>query len=282
MLFAALAVLFVVTATVVVGSRTASWAGPFDLPKRNDPIIGDLGGVPVSVPLNYTHLLTEYDGDPSVFDPERRKWKPPVRTFTSKINSLPLMVHSPDFAPRTAENEASYYRTQKSINEPIEWLPIGISASMSLNLRGEQLESGNLYDQKKKIEGLSKFRNKRYERRSETIYGLTEYRLEEIVHYPSGSAVRKERLFFFSDSGKDVTFIECNANGEPFEESRRNVCTHRFSLYPPIKAEVSLQYDARTLSQWMEYERKVRQLISSFRVQPDKTASIPAPALQQQ
>ncbi|QRQ87426.1 hypothetical protein [Cupriavidus oxalaticus] len=275
-LFAALAVLFVVAATVVVGPRTASWAGPFDLPKGDDPIIGDLGGVPVSVPVNYIHLVTEYDGDPSVFDPERRKWTPPVRTFASKINSLPLMVHLPDFAPRTPENEASYYRTQKSIAAPIEWLPIGISASTSLNLSDEKLESGNLYDQNKKIEGLSKFRNKRYDLKAETIYGLTEYRSEEIVHYPSGPATKKERLFFFTDSGKDVAFIECNANGEPFEESRRNVCTHRFSLYPAIKAEVSLQYDARTLSQWMEYQRKARELILSFRVQPSKGAGIPA------
>ncbi|MBP0634946.1 hypothetical protein [Cupriavidus sp. AcVe19-6a] len=253
---------------------------PFGLPRGADPIIGDLGGVPVSVPLNYTHLITEYDGDPSVFDPERRNWKAPTRTFASKINSLPLMVHLPDFLPKTPENEASYYRAKKSVEEPVEWLHIGVSAGRSFYLHEDNLVRGNPYDQKKRIDGLSKFRNKRYERQAEKLYGLVEYRSDEIVHYPSGPVVKRERLFFFNSYGKDATFIECNANGEPFEGSRRNVCTHRFSLYPSIKAEVSLQYDARTLGQWMEYERKARELILSFRVQPGNATAIPA--LQQQ
>lgn len=271
-LFAALAVLFVVAATVVVGTRTASWAGPFDLPKGDDPIIGDLGGVPVSVPVNYTHLVTEYDGDPRLFDPERRKWKPPVRTFASKINSLPLMVHLPDFAPRTAENEASYYRAQKSIEGPEEWLPIGVRASSAMYLTNQQLLDGDLFNQKSKIDGLSKFRNRLYERQSETLYGLVEYRSQKLVYYPGGSVMERERLFFFTKDGNNITFIECSANIEPFEESPRNVCTHQFSLYPSLKAEASLQYDARTLSQWMKYEQGVRKLILSFQARSAETS----------
>ncbi|MHA3017103.1 hypothetical protein E6A55_30860 [Cupriavidus necator H16] len=275
LMYAAPMLLLIAVAMVAINARLAAWAGPFDLPRGRDPIIGDLGGVPVSVPLNYTHLVTEYEGDPSVFDPERRNWKAPVRTFASKINSLPLMVHLPDFAPRTAANEASYYRAQKSMEGPEEWLPIGVSANQSLNVHKEKMVLGNPYDQHVTVKGLARFRNRRYDRQPETRYGLAEYRSEEIVRYPSGPVVSRDRLFFFTNDGKDVSFIECNANGEPFEESPRNVCIHRFSLYPSMKAEVNLQYDARTLSQWMEYERKARELILGFRVQPGEPAATP-------
>lgn len=278
-LFAALAVLFVVAATVVVGTRTVSWAGPFDLPKGTDPIIGDLGGVPVSVPLNYTHLITEYDGDPSVFDPERRKWKPPVRTFASKINSLPLMVHFPDYAPRTPENEVSYYRNQKAVEAPEEWLPIGVRAGERFFIRDEALKSGRIYDRKKIIKGYSGPTNPKfggpatvaYEKQIDLRHGLVEY-LPVGFEANEDANGRNNRLFFFETNGKDVTFIKCHASGHPFEGSFRNVCTHTFTLYPWMKAEVVLRYDARSLSNWQEYEQKVRDLIFSFRVSTEQQA----------
>ncbi|MBF6992612.1 hypothetical protein [Cupriavidus sp. IK-TO18] len=178
-LYAVLALLLLVGVTVAVGSRSALWAGPFDLPKGNDPIIGDLGGETVSVPLNYTHLITEYDGDPSVFDPERRKWKPPVRTFTSKINSLPLMVHLPDFAPRTAENESSYFKTP-AIDDPHEWLPVGVTASSQFFISDDALKEGSPFNREKIIESHSGPTNPkfggpafvRYDKEDTLRYGL--------------------------------------------------------------------------------------------------------------
>lgn len=253
------------------------FSSTFSLPKSSEPVIGNLGGAPVSVPINYTFLMTEYDGDPNVFAPERRQWTPPVRTYASRINSLALTVHLPDFAPRTVENEASYYRSRRTFGEPEEWLEIGVSAGKNFLVRDEVLKTGRIYDRERIIEGFAGPvnpifkeipRHVSYRRQAELRHGLIEYRP---IGFPEDAEANlyNYRLFFHEVDGGDVTFIKCLANGSPFEGSPRNDCTHEFITYPEIRAEVSLSYDARSLHRWMEYESRARRLILDFRVQPD-------------
>ena len=47
-------------------------------------IIGELGGVPVSIPKPYAHFV-EYENDPHFLKP--RKGEPPKRTYQSKLRS---------------------------------------------------------------------------------------------------------------------------------------------------------------------------------------------------
>ncbi len=256
------------------------------LPKGGEPVIGDLGGVSVSVPINYTFLTTEYDGDPNVLAPERSRWIPPVRTYESKINSLAMVVHLPDFLPRTAENEASYYRSRKTFGEPEEWLEIGVSAGGQFFIRDDVLKGGRIYDQKKMVDGFSRPVNPAFKqgpryvvylKKIDLRHGLIEY---QPIGFPDNSEANpyNYRLFFHEVDGRSVSYIRCSANGSPFEGSARNVCVHKFVLYPVMMAEVSLRYDARSLYRWKGYERKSRALILGFRIQAKLSGSVEIPS----
>ncbi|MFJ4294391.1 hypothetical protein ACIP1U_32225 [Cupriavidus sp. NPDC089707] len=215
------------------------------------------------MPLNYTHLITEYDGDPSVFDPERRNWKAPTRTFVSKINSLPLMVHLPDFAPRAPENEASYDRAQKSVTEPEEWLSIGVRAGERFFIQDAALNSGRIYDRAKFIESHSGPTNLRfggpavvkYERRAELRHGLVEFRPLGFKADEDGNG-RNTRLFFNEVDGGDVTFIKCHASGSPIENNHRNICSHSFVLYPAGHTSLAFEHSGKTLRSLLAARRK--------------------------
>ncbi len=63
-------------------------------------VIGDLGGMPVSIPHHFAHFV-EYEGDPRFLEP--RKGTPPMRGYQSKLRSFGFEVRFPDMMPLTDE-----------------------------------------------------------------------------------------------------------------------------------------------------------------------------------
>jgi hypothetical protein len=85
------------------------------------PTIGDLGGLPVSIPPRIARFV-EYEGDPHFLEP--RHGPRPVRTFESKLRSFGFEVRFPDMA-LVHDETPEQKREIHSFNTM--WLSVGVS-----------------------------------------------------------------------------------------------------------------------------------------------------------
>lgn len=239
---------------------------------KRGPAIGNLGGVPVSIPPNYLHIMgVEYAGDPHWLEP--RKGERPVRTFDSQFTSIGLTVHLPDMKPHLPENDASYQKRYKSVGNR-EWLEVGILAGSGMGVGDKTLEKPYEY----LFPNQEKFNQYRYEKLPELKYGLIEFKAIGInepydrtrmykVFDDNVYDVTNHHLLFYRTDGKITTMIECGA-GVAAVPGGIQSCSQRFLLLPEIKAEASLRYPPELLPQWRELQDGVRRVILNFRATP--------------
>lgn len=192
-----------------VQSANADPSGaPYSTSPPASDVVGDLGGVPVSIPRAYARLV-EYEGDPHWL--EKRKGPPPVRTFGSKLTSFGIVAHYPDMKPLSKENYESYRKTKFRDSE---WIHMGVLAGSSLIFRDDPLER----PYESLVPGHEPHVSNTYERLP-AIYGLTPYKavkdlgidlvLDEENRNHSG--LNHVLYFYRDDSGKIATFIKCSS-----------------------------------------------------------------------
>jgi hypothetical protein len=97
------------------------------------PVIGDLGGVPESIPKPFANFVA-YDGDPHFM--RRRKAPPPERTYQSKLRNFGFNIRYPDMAALTEETAK-----QKKLENiyTTTWMRMGINSGA--NYGGNPLEN---------------------------------------------------------------------------------------------------------------------------------------------
>ena len=227
------------------------------------PVVGDLGGVPVTIPAAYVRLL-EYDGDPNWFDPERAKWKAPQRTHESKISSFGVLVHYPDMQPLTRANFESY--PNKTIYD-YDWMNIGVSSASSFVPTNLENPYGHW------IPGKEPQASYAYEQQEGLVHGLVAYKAirDLATHqvFDDNKAQYSNHVRYLGyESGKVMTVIECAAGMPPVRGGVMS-CKHRFVLLPGMRAELSLRYPRAFLPHWRTYQERARDLLLSFRVAPD-------------
>lgn len=220
---------------------------------NNNYIIGDLGGIPVSIPKNLIRLV-EYDGDPDWG--ETRQGDEPVRTYQSKINSFGFDLRYTDGVFSSQSNE---YDQQKNLpNSP--WVSVGINSSIR-------------YYGASGIDRLAKATinpsdevapNHKYEKLPELQYGLEIYASPGID--PKTNKPWRENLYakdvFIkrNDKGEIVTYIKCSNRDVPHPP-----CTHYFDLEPNMKLDVYVSYSRHVLADWQKIEEIVKSTIVGFK-----------------
>ena len=188
----------------VANAETSS--APYSLSPPVTAVIGDLGGVPVSIPREYARLV-EYEGDPHWL--EKRTGPPPVRTFESKLTSFGIVAHYPDMKPLMKENYESY---QKNRFRDREWIDMGILAGSNLHFKEDKFERPYEFI----VPGQELHRFYTYQQLS-MVHGLTPYkaikdiRLDLILDQENRCHSRYNHILYIArDNDKIAAFIRCD------------------------------------------------------------------------
>lgn len=228
---------------------------------RNGPVIGDLGGVPVSIPRPYANFV-EYDGDPHFM--EKRKEPAPKRTYESKLASFGFEVRYPDMAPVTGENAAE--KRKENIHTTM-WMRVGINSHSAYGGAGDdgiERRARDITD--------PKAHRYPYKPMPEKVHGLTGYfpegpdeskRLQQV----GGSDFNDKNLYFYRDGAGPVeTYIECSNMAHSAAG-----CSQVFNLQPEMRIRVNVSYRRDLLPHWREIQNSVSKVILGFRVNPATT-----------
>ncbi len=130
-----------------------------------EEVIGDLGGMPVKISKHVAEYV-EYEGDPGWGPP--REGPPPVRTYTSRLESFGFQVRYPDMAMLTTSAMWADMKSYTIYNTP--WMDVGIITGPIYPGHGF---IGRMHVSNGKIK--SDRWSETYEELSQKKYGLIEY-----------------------------------------------------------------------------------------------------------
>jgi hypothetical protein len=238
---------------------------------KAEPVIGDLGGIPVSIPQPIARFV-EYEGDPHFLEP--RKGPTPVRTFQSKLRSFGFEVRFPDMAPLTGKtledkHKSNIYNTM--------WLGVGIGVESyynesTLKHRADNLPYPSQIRTSEAAPGLPARTWKEehgYIRSPNLLYGLV---VNEVQGYDEAKRYRipgngsgDDTIYYHVDEQGNVdTYIRCdNIKHEAAP------CSHHFILPKAQHTIVKIHYRIGLLPQWCEIQEAVGKTILGFAVSPN-------------
>ena len=224
--------------------------------RASRPVIGDLGGVPVSIPKPFAHFV-EYDNDPHFMDKEG--WVPPQRTYQSKLRSFGFEVRFPDMASEAMKTDEE--RLKKDIFNTM-WMRVGVKA-------GEAYGSSGDVAFERYLENYLNPNRKRfiYAPLPNKTYGLTGYTPIDVDkslrgQVVGGASIRDKNLYYEKDKdGHITTFIECGN-----KKHRAVNCRQFFNLRPLMKVRVRVSYRKELLPHWREIQASVSQVFYGFQV----------------
>lgn len=227
--------------------------------------IGDLGGMPVKMPRYMAEML-EYDGDPG-WSPAP-DWRPPVRTFESKINSFGFDVRYPD--GQTLDSWER--REEKRLTPPWEyrWIRVGIKSSKHYPGDGFlQRHEQALYRNQTHKSALF-----RYHLQPEKEYGLEVYKLAPPPEGPDPKKLMlKEEHFGRDAEGKLVSNIRCT---RVLGDINRSTCTQDWSMETEgLRVQLTASYRRPLLQHWREIQPMVTHVVLGFRHDPSKPEEAP-------
>jgi hypothetical protein len=228
--------------------------------KPSEPVIGDLGGVPVAIPRSFARFV-EYDADSQFM--KKKGWSAPKKTFQSRLRSFGFEVRYPDMASVEVKTPA-----EKDIHTTM-WMRVGI-------ITGEYYGVDESLDNHKNTRinsGLPCFSKCfDYVPLNQNNYGLKGYTPIgpginiEGRNIESGLGVDmddKNVYVFEGDSGRVTTFIECsNMTHEAAP------CQQRCNLNPMMKTHITVSYRKGLLPHWQQIQKSVTKLIYSFEANP--------------
>lgn len=230
--------------------------------KSTDPVIGDLGDVPVVIPRSFARFV-EYDADPHFM--ERKGWSSPERTFQSGLRSFGFEVRYPDMASVEVQTPA-----EKDIFTTM-WMRVGISTGEDYgDDKGLNRTKTRYLSQDRPC--LSRNHCYIYKPLPEKIHGLTGYTptgsgvdLERRnIESGRGADMRDKNIYFFQDdSGRVTTLIECSNMTHAAA-----LCQQFFNLSPVMKAHISVSYRKGLLPHWQQIQQSVSELLYSFEANP--------------
>lgn len=213
----------------------------------------DLGGVPVMIPAHFAENL-EYNVDPNQKNQRLDR--------LSKINIFGFDVRFPDMSGKDGlENIKDYYNSDIFTTS---WFRVSV-------------ESGDYYAGPESIDRLAKrslmtmLDSKKfrplisYEKLDAGEFGLSVY-APKGLNPETNTPYREHRhaqdvYIAWGNEGEAKAYIRC---------SNRNIasaqCTHHFNLEPRMHANITISYRREFLSQWLERQDKVTELIYGFSV----------------
>jgi hypothetical protein len=228
--------------------------------KSTDPVVGDLGGVPVTIPRSYARFV-EYDADPHFT--ERKGWSSPERTHQSKLRSFGFEVRYPDMASAEVKTPED-----KDIHTTM-WMRVGISTGENYGV-DESLDNHKNYRINSDLPCFSKCFT--YVPLPEKTHGLIGYTPtgsgvdveKRSINFGRGTDMRDKNIYIFEDDlGRVTTFIECSNRAHAAA-----TCKQFFNLNPAMKAHVRVRYRKGLLRHWQQIQQSVTELIYGFEAKP--------------
>jgi hypothetical protein len=223
---------------------------------RNGPVIGDLGGVPVSIPRPYANLV-EYDGDPHFM--EKRKEPAPKRTHQSKLASFGFEVRFPDMAPVTDETAAE--KRKENIHTTM-WMLVEINSHSAYGGAGDFL-----LDRKASAVMAHNAHPYVYKPLPDKVHGLTGFAPigpdeSKRLQQAGGADMNDVNIYFHrNEAGQVDTYIDCSNMAHAAAG-----CRQVFNLQPQMRIRVTVSYRRDLLPHWQEIQNSVSKAILGFRV----------------
>ena len=221
------------------------------------PVIGDLGGVPVSIPSPYARLV-EYEGDPAIGHAAMDEASP--RTPVSKLRSIAFDLRFPDM--RGSDGGVADEEAETTV-WTTTWMRVLLNAG-SRYFGSDFLEPN--------VESLTDPEKRKYVYRllPDLAFGLFAYApvgVDEsrrtLTNLGSADASDQNIYVHRDDRGRVITYIECS---NVHHEAAR--CTQEFDLSPEMEAAVSISYRKDLLVHWREIQDSVRRIVLGFRADP--------------
>jgi hypothetical protein len=220
-------------------------------------VIGDLGGVPVRIPIQFAESV-EYDDDPGIL--KSRISPAPERTFSSKLRSFGFTFRYPDMAGPDSSDEARKDRAA-SLPGNTQWIFVGLTTGQYYHAAGsvDRMSSATISSPEPATRAS-------YRLAAEKTCGLETYVLagNDASGVPHREHSVAEDIFVARNAaGAAETYIRCSnrtVRGAP--------CTHYFDMEPQIRALVYVSYRRGLLCEWRGIQSGTSALISSFRAVP--------------
>lgn len=213
----------------------------------------DLGGVPVMIPAHFAENL-EYNVDPNQKNQRLDR--------LSKINIFGFDVRFPDMSGKDGlENRKDYYNSDVFTTN---WFRVGVVSGEYYN-GPDSIDRRVRRSLKTMLESPTFRPLISYERVSGGEFGLEVF-APKGLNPETGAPYRghthaKDIYIAWGSDGKAKAYMSC---------SNRNIataqCVHYFSLDPGMHANVTMSYRREFLSQWLERQDKVIELIYGFSV----------------
>ena len=238
---------------------------------QNGAVIGDLGGIPVSIPHHFARFV-EYQDDPHFLEP--RKGPAPIRTEQSKLRSFGFEVRFPDMAPLT---DATREEKRKSNIFNTMWLHVGVDVAPWNNELGLK-RSVDAIPSPSKIwvvgdmgPGLPARTWKEphgYLRSDNLLYGLVVNEVQgydeaKRYKFPGVDGSDKNIYYHVDKQGKVDTYIECSN-----VKHDAAPCEQYFILPTVNNTMVKVLYRIGFLPQWTEIQDSVSKVMLGFAVDP--------------
>lgn len=234
--------------------RALKESGIFKIPGQSyssQAVRADLGGVPVMIPAHFAENL-EYNVDPNQKNQRLDR--------LSKINIFGFDVRFPDMSGKDGlENRKDYYNSDVFTTN---WFRVGVVSGEYYN-GPDSIDRRVRRSLKTMLESTTFRPLISYERLSGGEFGLEVF-APKGLNPETGAPYRghthaKDIYIAWGGDGKAKAYISC---------SNRNIasaqCTHHFNLEPRMHANITISYRREFLSQWLERQVKIAEMIYRF------------------
>ncbi|MBB3180691.1 hypothetical protein [Variovorax sp. Sphag1AA] len=221
------------------------------------PVIGDLGGAPVSIPSPYARLA-EYEGDPAIGQAAVGDATP--RTWTSKLRSVAFDLRFPDM--KGLDDDLAGEEAETTV-WTTNWMRVLLNAG-SRYFGSDFLEAN--------VESLADPEKRKYVYRllPDLEFGLFAYApvgvdesRRQLTNLGSADASDLNIYVHRDGRGHVATYIECS---NVHHQAAR--CAQEFDLSPDMEAAVSISYRKDLLVHWRAIQDSVRHTVLGFRADP--------------
>ncbi len=238
---------------------------------RGGPVIGDLGGIPVSIPQPIARFV-EYESDPHFL--EKRKGPTPSRTFQSKFRAFGFEVRFPDMA--FLNDEAAREEKRKSNIYNTMWLGIVVNVDsytddLSLKRHVDAIPPPGKVWVNDSVNPPRVWKEQHgYIRSPKPLYGLV---VNEVQGYdeaarhtlPDKNGMGDNNIYYhINQQGNIDAYIRCQNI-----KHGAAPCNHFFILPTAKHTMIKVHYRIGFLPKWREIQDSVGKAILGFAVDPN-------------
>lgn len=222
------------------------------------PALGNLNGVPVSIPAHYQFFSVNYVGE-NVWAGIKNK---EPATLDTPIKSFGIRVRLPDLVPVSSPALFTEWQRITNTSPFYPWVHPGVYAE-TYNLPPEQWGKAWIG----RVSADRTYPGCRYQKTEEHRFGLS---VEKLICDNEKSRKLNSQDFMYEE-GRWRTVIECDTRPLKNPGGKR-VCQQRFPI-PEMNAMVSFSFFPEHLSDWKTNQEKITDLLKSFVVENYKYES---------